>query len=174
MKVKPAAKAKLSTKRTIIDFRNGSTANWYVVNDGVMGGMSSSSFVLDPEGYGQFAGHVSLQNNGGFASVKHQFEKIPVDHFQQISLRIKGDGKRYQLRLKPDTNCRHAHISHFETNVQWQDLAFPLNDLRPTYKGRALDLPNFQADFLEEIGFLIANKQAESFRLLIDRIELIS
>lgn len=172
--LEPGVRTKLPQNRTIADFPNNDTSNWYIVNDGVMGGTSSSSFFVDGEGCGRFSGHVSLQNNGGFASVKHQFAKIPVIGFQHISLRIKGDGKRYQLRLKPATGCRHAYISHFETNGQWQDLIFPLGDFHPTFKGRELDLPNFESDFLEEIGFLIANKQAESFQLLIDRIELIS
>jgi hypothetical protein len=35
-----------------------------------------------------------------------------------------------------------------------------------------LDLPNFSEDHIEEIVFLIGNKKAESFKLLIDNIAL--
>lgn len=42
---------------------------WRIVNDGVMGGISKNSLVLTDDGHGQFSGHVSLANNGGFASI---------------------------------------------------------------------------------------------------------
>ena len=35
-----------------------------------MGGISTSSLVLTSEGHGQFLGHVSLENYGGFASIQ--------------------------------------------------------------------------------------------------------
>ena len=44
--------------------------DWRIVNDGVMGGISKSSLLLNSSGQGKFAGHVSLANNGGFASVQ--------------------------------------------------------------------------------------------------------
>ena len=43
---------------------------WRIVNDGVMGGISKSSLILNDLGKGQFMGHVSLANNGGFASIQ--------------------------------------------------------------------------------------------------------
>lgn len=43
---------------------------WRIVNDGVMGGVSKSSIALTADGHGKFAGYVSLQNNGGFASIQ--------------------------------------------------------------------------------------------------------
>ena len=43
---------------------------WRIVNDGVMGGLSRSSLKLTEAGHGQFSGHVSLANSGGFASVQ--------------------------------------------------------------------------------------------------------
>ena len=42
----------------------------------------------------------------------------------------------------------------------------------PSFRGRKLDEPNFYHESIEEITFLIANKQNEDFKLLIDKIEL--
>lgn len=42
----------------------------------------------------------------------------------------------------------------------------------PTFRGRKLDSPNYSADGIEEIAFLIGNKRAESFKLEIDAISL--
>jgi NADH dehydrogenase [ubiquinone] 1 alpha subcomplex assembly factor 1 len=42
----------------------------------------------------------------------------------------------------------------------------------PSFRGRTLDMANFPGDSLEEIGFLIGNKKAEDFKLLIDYISV--
>jgi len=43
---------------------------WRIVNDDVMGGRSNSSLKISDAGHGHFIGHVSLANNGGFASIQ--------------------------------------------------------------------------------------------------------
>ncbi len=69
---------------TLFDFeKNADIQNWRVVDDVVMGGRSSGSFSLSPEGYGVFAGRVSLENNGGFSSVRYEFDKIANQRIQQ-------------------------------------------------------------------------------------------
>lgn len=65
--------------------------NWVIINDGVMGGKSSASFGLSPEGYGVFKGSISLDNNGGFSSVKYAFKRKLIKDFNIIVLKIKGD-----------------------------------------------------------------------------------
>lgn len=47
-----------------------STQLWQAINDGVMGGVSVSRLRFDSTGYAVFEGVVSLENNGGFASVR--------------------------------------------------------------------------------------------------------
>ena len=42
----------------------------------------------------------------------------------------------------------------------------------PTYRGRSLNIPNFSANEIQEVRFLIGNKRAENFRLEIDKIVL--
>ena len=43
---------------------------WGIVNDGVMGGISQSNIYLNEVDNIIFAGNVSLENNGGFASIR--------------------------------------------------------------------------------------------------------
>ncbi|WP_416221619.1 CIA30 family protein [Rhodohalobacter sp.] len=64
-------------------------------------------------------------------------------------------------------------MTYFETTGEWQDLEFRVGDLYPTFRGRKLDRPDFDHDSIEEIRFLIGNKRPESFKLLIDKIELV-
>ncbi len=53
-----------------------SVADWSPIDDAVMGGVSSSRMRHDPQGYAVFEGVVSLERNGGFASVRSQPAKL--------------------------------------------------------------------------------------------------
>ena len=146
--------------------------NWIVIDDVVMGGKSSGSFKLNSDGYGVFLGDISLENNGGFSSVRYRFEKILINKSTKISIRIKGDGKKYQFRIKSNSGDYYSYISSFSTTGEWQEIEIPLKDMYPSFRGRKLDQPNFSNDTFEEITFLIGNKNKEKFQLLIDKIEL--
>ncbi len=161
------------SSQIIFDFNPDSDLkNWLVVDDVVMGGRSSGSLVLSPEGYGVFKGNVSLENNGGFSSVRHRFERMSVKGFSKIVLKVKGDGKKYQFRLKANSRDYYSYISYFSTNGDWQEIQIPLKDMYPTFRGRKLEQPNFSGEYIEEIAFLIGNKSEEEFQLLIDTIAL--
>jgi hypothetical protein len=146
--------------------------NWVIVDDIVMGGRSSGSFKLNAEGQGVFEGAISLQNNGGFSSVRYRFEKIQIKNFTQIILKIKGDGKNYQFRIKSNSEDKHSYIFPFSTTGEWQEIEILLKDMYPSFRGRKLDQPNFSNNYMEEITFLIGNKKQEEFMLLINKIEL--
>lgn len=158
----------------IFNFEEGSDLkNWNIVDDVVMGGRSNGSMALTTEGHGIFSGEISLENNGGFSSVRYEFPSIKVNSEQKIRIRIKGDGKRYQFRVKHKASDYASYINYFETTGEWEEIEFRLGDLYPTFRGRKLDRPDFDHDSIEEIRFMIGNNRPESFELLIDKIELI-
>ena len=162
----------VNAQQTIFSFpQANSTEDWQIVNDGVMGGLSKSEITLTEEGYGQFSGHVSLENNGGFASVR-LITNVEIQSESQIVLNLKGDGKTYQFRLKGDQSQPQSYVQEFQTNGQWQTIKLKLNEFSPQFRGRILDLPNFNFSKIEEIRFLIANKKEEDFKLLVKSIEL--
>jgi hypothetical protein len=152
--------------------KEASLERWTVINDGVMGGLSRSTLLINENGQGAFAGRVSLENNGGFASIRLNCGNISVKNTHSLVLKVKGDGKRYQFRIRAKKKDYYSYIQYFETGGEWEYISLPLADFYPTFRGRKLDLPNFSSDGLEEVGFLIGNKRQESFQLLIDSIRL--
>jgi len=147
-------------------------SNWYVVDDGVMGGRSQGSFDLNKEGHAVFSGTVSLKNNGGFSSIRYAFRQKDIEAYSKVVMHLKGDGKRYQFRVKSNRNDRASYIQYFTTSGDWQIIEIPLAELYPTFRGRTLDRPNYPGEEMAELGILIGNKKAESFQLLIDKVEL--
>lgn len=158
---------------TLYDFRqNGRPAGWTIVNDGVMGGLSKGSVSVDEQGNGIFRGTVSIENNGGFSLARLSIEPVSTRGFRAISIALRGDGKRYQLRIKSRRNQMHAYTRRFDTSGEWERITVRFDELMPTFRGRRLDLPAYAADQIEEIGFLIGNKKKEDFELAIQSIGL--
>ena len=152
--------------------KNSSISNWIVVDDVVMGGKSNGNFQLNKDGKGVFSGKISLDNNGGFSSVRYGFNKLNIENFKSIVLKIKGDGKNYQFRIKNKSTDYASYITSFSSSGEWQEIEIPLNSMYPSFRGRKLDEPNFFHKSIEEVTFLIANKKNEEFIILIDKIEL--
>ena len=158
---------------TLFDFNaEADIRSWRIVNDTVMGGRSYCSFRLNDDGHGVFKGTVSLENNGGFSSVRYRFAETNVGNYTKLVLKVKGDGKRYQLRVKDNGRRYYSYINYFETTGEWQEIEMTLADMYPYFRGYVLDRPNFAHESIEELSILIGNKKAEEFELLIDSIEL--
>lgn len=161
------------TTTVIYDFDiNDSLRNWYIVNDGVMGGVSESKLTVDSEGNGVFSGRVRLENNGGFASVRYDAGKINADPNQKLKIRLKGDGKTYQIRIRPSSNTYYSYVSSCKTTGEWEEIEIQLASMYPVFRGRRLNLPNYNHDQIGEFAILIGNKKDEEFELLIDYIKV--
>jgi hypothetical protein len=152
--------------------KNDNLSAWAVVDDVVMGGRSDGRFEINEQGHAVFSGDVSLENNGGFSSVRYRFQSKDIRGFKYCKIRLKGDGKRYQFRVKKDRTDSQSYIHYFDTSGEWETINIPLAEMYPTFRGRRLDMPNYPVEQLEEIAFLIANKRNESFHLELDWIVL--
>lgn len=146
--------------------------NWKIVDDVVMGGRSNGQMEITEDGFGRFYGDISLDNNGGFSSVRYSLDPKSAEGFSKFVLKVKGDGKTYQFRVKSHQNQRHSHIFKFQTTGNWETVAIPFEEMYASFRGYRLNMPNFNGDQIEEIAFLIGNKKEESFELLIDAITM--
>ena len=159
----------------IYDFKNdGEIGNWRIVNDGVMGGLSKSEIVYTDGNTAIFRGIVSLENNGGFASTRTIPRSYELDGHDGILIRVKGDGKKYQFRVR--TNDRFDGISYryqFTTKLNtWMIIDIPFHECVPVFRGRILrDVETILPEEIQQLGFLISNKQAGKFQLEIDWIK---
>ena len=53
------------------DFSKSNLEGWYVIDDGVMGGRSRGQLEIENDDIGLFSGRISLQNYGGFSSIRY-------------------------------------------------------------------------------------------------------
>lgn len=118
-------------------------APWQVVNDGVMGGVSSSRIEADADGV-RFAGVVRTEYSGGFASARRAVDAERVaDRVEGFALRARGDGHRYRLMAyvrAPGGGLQpYSYYAEFTTTADTvTEHALKLAQFRATFRGRAV------------------------------------
>ncbi|WP_428791245.1 CIA30 family protein [Vibrio splendidus] len=161
-----------ATRTNMIDFTQPNEhKNWTVTNDDVMGGISTGELIY-LDNMSRFRGELSLENNGGFSSVKRSIESL-AHEIDSAELLFFGDGRTYQLRFTTLKDGNRVQYKHDFDTFKGQQLnkVFHFNDFQAVFRGRLLsDAPELKARDIKQIGFLIADKQPSPFEL--DLIQL--
>lgn len=159
-----------SSEQPLVDFSNLVTPiAWQTVNDDVMGGISTSRFEL-AHGIAVFHGEVSLENNGGFASVRSLPTYYRFAGCDAFVIRVRGDGRRYKFTARTDRRFDSVlYQAGFETRKgEWEEHRLYCKDFVPSFRGRLLpEAPPLDPSRVVSLGFLISEKQAGPFCLEI-------
>tara|TARA_B100000401_G_scaffold4840_1_gene3038 strand:+ start:524 stop:1072 length:549 start_codon:yes stop_codon:yes gene_type:complete len=148
--------------------------NWSIVNDDVMGGISTSYLSVSDEKTLIFYGNLSLENNGGFASSRLRLSRKILAGVKSFSIRIKGDGNSYKMRLSQD-NRRASYSANFNSvDNKWVEVNIPIEDFVPTWRGYTYtDYPPITPERIGSLGLQISDKQEGEFKLEIKYIKAI-
>ncbi len=153
-----------------IDFSARSTA-WYTVNDNVMGGVSRGGFSLTEAGEGRFSGQLSMQNNGGFSSIRTRIANTSLAGYDGVEMRVRGDGRLYTLLAAPE-GSRGSWQANFIASEAWQTIRVPFENMELSVRGRRpSNSPILAGRDIGMLGLLVADKQTRPFRLEIDWIQ---
>ena len=161
---------------TLFDFADPASVDaWTPIDDRVMGGVSKSRLRHDPAGHAVFEGNVSLERNGGFASVRSSPAARGKAGTQSAMLEVRGDTRRFKLNLL--TQDAFDGLNYQATFTpdpdRWQSLRIPIVEFRPSFRGReVLGAPPLDPARIRQVGLMIAERQAGPFALTIRRISL--
>jgi len=165
-----------NTMEKHIDFDNPAEArNWIIVNDTVMGGRSQADLAVENDML-VFAGDLSLQNNGGFASTRRVYSPLNWNSKETLEIKVLGDGRSYQFRLRTNRNADGiAYVANFTTTKdKVQVFTFDLKDFSPQFRGRLVSgAPSLNFSDIAQIGFMLADKKPGNFVLRISHIRQI-
>ncbi len=164
-----SASTRMMTEKTLFDFADReSAARWFNVDDPVMGGVSSSSMTPLKES-ALFSGVVSLENNGGFASVRSRTLRPPDDlaGYNALRARVKGDGKTYIFSMQTATAPRLNYWQRFDTRKdEWIEVTLPLGEFVPVFRGfTPRNAPELDTRAIANYGIYITDKQVGRFAL---------
>lgn len=160
--------------RTLFAFTEaGDVADWGTVNDTVMGGVSSSTTSWEA-GAMVFRGELSLDNNGGFTSVRGpivtELGELLADA-GEVVVEATGDGKTYLLQLR--TVDDDLYVQRFTTTAG-ADAGYrlPIGAFEPV--GRFLDplpgAPALDPSRVAQLVIYLLDKQEGPFELAVRRI----
>lgn len=149
---------------------------WTTVNDTVMGGVSSSRYEFTEDGTFIFRGDLSLENNGGFASVRSRLQPMDLAEADAFRLRVRGDGHKYQLRFRIEGEWQWVNYSQrFDTkDGEWIEVELPVDKFQPGWRGEPVrQAPPFDPANSIEITLMATDKQEGEFQLEVDWISAV-
>jgi monofunctional biosynthetic peptidoglycan transglycosylase len=163
-------------KLTLLDFSNvKNSIRFFKADDGVMGGKSISSMTLENKIL-IFKGNLSLANNGGFASSFFSVNFPNLANYSTLRLRVKGDGRRYGCSIISALNISSVvHRYYFNTVKDvWIEVDIPFADFYPTRRWETLPSTlKINKESITSIGFIIADKVENTFKLEIESISVL-
>jgi len=163
---------------TVLLFDFGDPAvvsDWAPIDDRVMGGRSRSKLRRDPAGYATFEGTVSLERNGGFASVRSSPAARGLPGAAVCVIEMRGDNKQFKLSLLTDDgfDSLNYQAGFAPAGTDWQTLRLPLAAFRASFRGREVtNAPALDPARIRQVGLMIAARQAGPFSLDLKRISL--
>ena len=140
-----------------------------------MGGVSEGKFRITDDKTLEFFGNLSLENNGGFASVRTKPKKLGLEKADTLVVKVRGDGRTYSLNLYvPRPQIAFSYRATVQTRKdEWIEVKMPLDKFQATSFGRLVpDARSVDPKEVNALGFLLGDKKAGSFKLEVEWIKV--
>ncbi|OEK04668.1 CIA30 family protein [Roseivirga misakiensis] len=155
----------------VFDFgENKDGYKWAIVNDGVMGGLSRGKAQLTDDSM-IFSGTVSLENNGGFTSLRAPYARYDLSQYDQVEIKYRSSGLdcalnvyQYQRFWLPNHKMPIP-----SSNDAWKTITVDLYDLKEYRMGRRTGrtMSKGAAKNTIRLGFITDSKKPGAFKLEI-------
>ena len=162
-----------AAEKTVASFESDEPLkSWTSVNDGVMGGISKGGFKRSEQGTLLFTGDLSLENNGGFASIRMKPSALGLSGMSALVVKARGDGRTYwvDLRVTNQMNASSYRAYLPTTAGEWQETRIPFADFKLQAFGRELPVKPLNVASVTSVGFTLADKKAGPFALEIGAV----
>jgi len=164
------------TPQPLFDFTGADAAKeWQAVNDGVMGGVSEGKFKITDTKTLEFFGTLSLENNGGFASVRTKAKKLGLGKGDTVVAKVRGDGREYTLNLylnKPLMAFSYRATMQTKKD-EWIEVKVPLDKFVATSFGSPVkDAGVMKPEEVNALGFMLSEKKVGPFKMEVEWIKV--
>jgi len=163
----------------LLDFQknNEVTKGWACINDGVMGGLSNGVATYKKNSL-IFAGKISLENNGGFASMRSPFGQVDLSAYETVTIRYRAKGQSFAMMLEDDTRYYTPYFKKEFYTVdthenKWNETTLELGTFEAYTFGRPLGtyLGTKNLKNIVRIGIITNSKETDPFELEVDYIK---
>ena len=164
-----------ANREVLLEFETpASIKNWRAVNEGVMGGLAVGGYRLTDKNTLDFFGYLSLENNGGFASIRLPSGDFNFKQGDSIILRVKGDGRTYNMNLYAQRNLGgFSFRQSFKTSAnKLIEVKLPVDQFVATWRGRVFPKQKLNPNDIAGLGILLGDKKQGKFSLQIESISV--
>lgn len=161
-------------EKTLASFEAEDALNsWTSVNDDVMGGVSKGGVQRTDRGTMKFSGNLSLENNGGFASIRTKPNPMDLSGMSAILVKARGDGRTYwiDLRVTGQMGATSYRAELPTTAGEWRETRVPLEDFKPQAFGRELPFRPLDPASVASVGFTLSDKKKGPFALEVEYVK---
>lgn len=159
----------------LFSFENpDSTKTWNSVNDGVMGGRSKGGFKRVERKTLLFTGDLSLENGGGFASIRTDPRALNLGDASGIIVKARGDGRTYRVQLRTDDRMATSYRANLPTaEGGFSEVLIPFSDFQLQVFGNVIPGSEpINPAAINSIGFSVADKKAGPFEFELESVKI--
>lgn len=156
-----------------IDFGIDDNRKWYVVNDRVMGGRSFGDLETTKNSI-KFSGEVSLENNGGFSSIRSPYQKTNLSDFSKVIIRYRATGRDFSFQLQKHEAWYLPNFKLLLPNTadKWEEVTFKIMDFKKyrvgRYTGESIGSEDLSS--IIRMGIITEEKREGPFEIEVDYI----
>lgn len=147
--------------------------DWFVVVDGVMGGNSTGTATTHDKSI-SLSGTISLENNGGFSSIRSQFGDYDLTKYSRVKIRYRNQGHTFALTLN---NHRRYFMPRYKFSLpdskgEWREQVIAFKDFSKVRLGEVLGGTPTEEELSTVIrfGLISDEKKSGKFELDVDYI----
>lgn len=160
----------------IDDFSEGtSQLRWFTVNDGVMGGLSQGTAVLEQN----MLVHTGVlnTNGGGFSYVGARLPADILTGYNRIQIRLNTYGRQYAVNFEDSRYMRVAHQALIPNEIpngtenSWQEVFIDFDQTIPKIFSNRVNSKPFLAGSIDELNFILGDGINGPFRMELDWVK---
>lgn len=164
---------------SLIDFGNLAKKNqeWVLLSDNIMGGVTKSKIEYTSNSV-LLSGNISLDNYGGFSSIRTKYKSVDLSQYNGIKIKFKSNNQKFAFTLEDNQNWTKPNYKREfspKKDDTWEEMIIYFKDFQEIVIGEPTG-NTMKAKSLKNIvrmGIMTYEKKEGPFSLEVDYIEFI-
>jgi monofunctional biosynthetic peptidoglycan transglycosylase len=164
---------------SIIDFGNSAEKNqeWVLLSDNIMGGITKSKIEYTINSV-ILSGNISLDNYGGFSSIKTKYKRVDLSKYIGIKIKFKSTNQKFAFTLEDNQNWTQPNYKcEFSPKKDdtWEEVIIYFKDFQEIVIGEPTGnmMESKSLNNIVRMGIMTYEKKEGHFSLEVDYIEFI-
>jgi NADH dehydrogenase [ubiquinone] 1 alpha subcomplex assembly factor 1 len=164
---------------SLIDFGNLTEKNqeWVLLSDNVMGGVTKSKIEYTNNSVLLF-GNISLDNYGGFSSIKTKYKSFDLSKYMGIKIKFKSTNQKFAFTLEDNQNWTQPNYKHefsAKKDDTWEEVIIYFKDFQEIVIGEPTGnmMKSESLKNIVRMGIMTYEKKEGPFSIEVDFVDFI-